>query len=105
MMPTGWHPWREDYEPHKLPCAFSWIGTLCPGAHRENCGCPGTPGFRHRDDCECFRPYVFKHKLPLPEPDIPVRVSKIVFDRLAGLKKFPGQPLSDVIENFLGASD
>ena len=28
-------------------CVMNWIGTLCPGEHRENCGCPGSPSFRH----------------------------------------------------------
>jgi hypothetical protein len=39
-------------------CVGQWIGTTCPGEHRENCGCPGTPGFRHRANCQCFAPRV-----------------------------------------------
>ena len=103
--------WSDGYEPHAPPCVFSWIGTLCPGwdskppVHRENCGCPGTPNFQHRENCECSAPYVFKHKLPAPEADVPIRVSRTVFDRLAGLKTFPGQPLNNIIEGLLGGSD
>lgn len=48
---TSWMPLHED---ESIPCTWRWIGTTCPGEHRENCGCPGTDSFRHFPGCNCF---------------------------------------------------
>jgi hypothetical protein len=50
-------------------CVFTWMGTTCAGEHRENCGCPGQPGFRHRADCPCFDPPVMRDR---PEKTCPM---------------------------------
>jgi hypothetical protein len=93
------------------PCKAAWIGTLCAGEHRENCGCPGSPSFRHRDGCKCSEPYIYIPGDPEKPRDFPVLVPERVRDRLAGIAATMGRrrgaaaTLGDAVEYLLEACE